>query len=136
MSFLNDRDYRTLDKVHPSLVATVLLAAESWAREESGKSVFRVTCGYRTPAEQIRVYEAGQSKTRAGFHPLGLAVDLALLTPDREAAIWDFDRYRPLDMHMRAAAAQVGCKLLWGGNWLTLRDGVHWQLRDRETLLP
>ena len=49
---------------------------------------------------------------------------------------WYFDAYRYLNEVMQRAAQTLRCRLTWGGDWIKLRDGVHWQLEDRLSTYP
>ena len=126
---LTPDDWLELEGVHPALVGVVALAAFRWP-EVSGQ-LFRVTSGRRTFEEQKLLHEAGITPALGtSKHIRGTAVDLAVLTKDRRAVVWDLKRYRLLDVVMQRAALDVLPKawlLEWGGNWPS-RDGPHWEL--------
>lgn len=128
-------DCITLQYVHPKLSACVLIAYRRYETLRPDRT-FRVTSGFRTEAEQARLLRAGKAQTMNSLHRYGLAVDLAILTRDRQSAIWDFEAYRYLNGIMQGAAQTLGITIQWGGEWIKLRDGVHWQLDHEEQSLP
>lgn len=128
-------DYQTLQYVHPALSACVILAHGRYRHLRYDRD-FRVTSGFRTLAEQQRLVKAGKSKTLQSYHLEGMAVDLAILSRDRSKAFWELSAYKYLNDCMQYAAQQVGIRLTWGGDWIKLRDGVHWQVEDLDATLP
>ena len=132
---MTDDDLVELQRVHPELSAIVLLAYRRYRLLRSDRT-FKVTSGYRTRSAQAALVRAGKSQTMASYHLDGLAVDLAILTADRSAAIWELDACRYLNEVMQRAAQTLHCRLTWGGDWIKLRDGVHWQLEDRLSTYP
>lgn len=129
MRSLDDRSIRELARVHPQLSAIVLRAHCLYTEAHPGFR-FRVTSGYRTQAEQDRLFAAGVTPTRNSYHTEGVAVDLAVLDASASVAYWEQHRYVVLNAFMVKAAAELGLgehDLTWGGNWRS-RDAVHWQL--------
>lgn len=126
MSFLLLRDYRFLAGVHPALAATVIGAAR--LVEEDGRYCFRVCEGLRTSGYQKALVERGASQKLDSYHLHGVAVDLAILSPDR-SEFWQKDTwYRDLNRHMQVAGKSIGFPPLWGGNWTHFKDFMHWQI--------
>lgn len=127
---MRDLDYAILADVHPLLSATVLRAAVLY--REHHRMAVRVTEGYRSPERQRKLVAEGKSRVLTGMHQRGLAVDLAICRLDGSACTWAFRDYEALNLMMRSAFRDLhrpdGCTLLWGGNWRSLRDGVHWEL--------
>lgn len=78
---------------------------------------FTVLCGHRGQADQDAAVAAGLSKTpfptsKHNAQP-SLAVDIAPYPID-----WnDHARFRALADHVMAAAARLGVRLRWGGDW-------------------
>lgn len=134
MTFLTRNDFDALRGVDLRLALTVIRAAKLVSLAEKGW-VFRVTSGLRTREEQIEHVGSGASHTLDSKHLHGLAVDLAILAPDRSAAFWEFWLYRELADIMSTAHREVAAEhgftpsLFWGGNWPKLRDGPHFELR-------
>lgn len=133
---LNDRSLLLLEGVHPDLVRVVLRASEI--------SPFRfiVTEGARTVEKQRSLVKAGASKTMNSRHipennecGLSCAVDLAYwLDSDSDGSVdsgeirWDWPLYKQIADVMKEAAQIENVRIEWGGDWLTFKDGPHFQL--------
>jgi len=69
-----------------------------------------------------------------GVHPdLVKVVQLAIRKSDLDPVIngdvsWDWPLYHRLAKHVKAAAAELGVPITWGGDWVRFRDGPHWEL--------
>lgn len=87
---------------------------------------FTVIDGLRTKQEQERLVATGKSKTMRSRHLTGHAVDIAPIVDGKIS--WDWPVYLKLSMVVKKAAADVGVKIEWGGDWTKFRDGPHWQL--------
>lgn len=120
---LGSRSRANLAGVHPELVRVVERAIE---RSEID---FTVTEGMRTATRQAQLLAAGASRTMQSRHLTGHAVDLAALVGGQVR--WDWPLYARLAAAMKAAAAELGVALVWGGDWRTLKDGPHFEL-DRK----
>lgn len=126
-------DLIDLSHVHPVLAATVCLAA-SRVQLLKPDTKIRVTSGYRTESQQRALVKSGASRTMNSLHRDGLAVDLAIIR--NGLAVWDFEAFRELNGFMQKAFREVSGgietegprSLFWGGAWITLRDGPHWEL--------
>ncbi|NBW08277.1 MAG: M15 family peptidase [Caulobacteraceae bacterium] len=115
------RSEQALKGVHPDLVRVVRRALELTEND------FVVTQGLRTKEEQIRLVKAGASRTMNSRHLTGHAVDLAVLVDGQVR--WDWPLYQKLnDEGMQPAARELGIPIVWGGSWIDLRDGPHWEL--------
>jgi peptidoglycan L-alanyl-D-glutamate endopeptidase CwlK len=117
---LNGRSIANLAGVHPDLVRVVLRAAADGAR-------FIVTEGLRSYERQTMLVAAGKSRTLNSRHLHGLAVDLAVATPDGGVS-WNRDDYKQLAVMMAAASKELAVPITWGGSWTTFWDGCHWEL--------
>lgn len=116
---------KRLEGVHPDLVKVVERAIEITEID------FTVTEGLRTLTRQKELLAAGASWTLRSRHLTGHAIDLAALVNGK--ARWDWPLYDKLALTMRKAAADVGIKIEWGGNWRgKKRDGPHFQLPWKE----
>lgn len=135
---VNDQSFLWLD--HASLqvlltvdmrfVAVVLTATRAFHRDNFA-FVFRVTSGLRTREEQTRLVAQGASQTMNSAHLDGFAVDMAILSADRRKAFWEYSLFQRFNVAMQAAAVQIGLDdgdLLWGGDWVRLRDVCYWQV--------
>lgn len=125
MSFvLSTRSRSRLRGVHPSLVAVVERAIALTPVD------FMVTEGVRSLQRQAELVRSGASRTLNSRHLTGHAVDLAALVDGQVR--WDWPLYPRIADAMKAAAAEHGVALIWGGDWKRLRDGPHFEL-DRRT---
>ena len=87
---------------------------------------FAVIEGLRTLERQKALVASGASTTMKSRHLDGHAVDIA---PFVDGQIrWDWPLYYRLEKIVKAAAADVGVSIEWGGDWKTFKDGPHWQL--------
>jgi peptidoglycan L-alanyl-D-glutamate endopeptidase CwlK len=117
-----------LKGVHPDLVRVVMRCAADWADPATG---FIVTCGVRTLEEQKILKAKGASKTLRSRHILAAngfahAVDLACTIKGQVR--WDWPLYDRLAKRMKAAAKKENVLLEWGGDWVSFKDGPHYQL--------
>jgi len=109
-----------LTGVHLDLVKVVKLAIQKTDLD------FTVLEGIRTVERQKQLFAKGATKTMNSRHITGHAVDLA---PVIDGAVsWDWPLYHRLAVHVKAAAAELGVPLQWGGDWVRFRDGPHWEL--------
>lgn len=116
----SERSYRNLLGVRPELVAVATLGL-SLSHVDFG-----ITQGLRTPEQQARLVRAGASQTHHSPHLTGHAIDVAAWV-DGEVR-WDWPLYERIHDAMSLAAERLGVDLVWGGHWLTLRDGPHFEL--------
>lgn len=125
MSFkLSTRSLKALEGVHPDLVKVVL-----WAIKITDID-FVVVEGRRTPARQAELVKAGASKTLRSRHLTGHAVDIVPLLGGKVR--WDWPLYQRLALVIKKAAIDKSVPIEWGGDWLTFKDGPHWQLPRSE----
>ena len=125
---LTSASYAKLRGVHPDLVRVVLRCADDWADPATG---FIVTCGVRTLEEQKILKTKGASKTLRSRHlkaanGFAHAVDLACTIKGQVR--WDWPLYDRLAKRMKAAAKAEKVPLEWGGEWVSFKDGPHYQL--------
>ncbi len=124
MSFrLSTRSRTRLKGVHPALVAVVEAAL---ARSSID---FMVTEGLRTPERQAALVKAGASRTHRSRHLTGHAVDVAALIDGQVR--WDWPLYGRIAEAFKSAAAELKTPIIWGGDWVSLRDGPHFELDRR-----
>lgn len=124
MSFvLSKRSRERMRGVHPALIGVVERAIALTPVD------FMVTEGLRTLERQAQLVRAGGSRTLNSRHLSGHAVDLAALVDG--AVRWDWPLYPRIAGAMKAAAAERGVALIWGGDWKSLRDGPHFELDRR-----
>lgn len=125
---LSARSEKNLVGVHPALVSVVRRAAEIIAARDDGLG-FIVTEGLRTEARQAQLMKAGATRTMKSYHLVGKAVDLAA-TVNGEVR-WFMPLYRTLSEAMKKAAKEQGVQITWGGDWVTFKDGPHFQLEEQ-----
>ncbi|MBQ1762690.1 MAG: M15 family metallopeptidase [Aquincola sp.] len=127
------RSENALRGVHPQLQAVVRLAAHAMQQRTDGLG-FIVTQGLRTPQQQAELYRARATRTMDSRHLTGHAVDLAATV--NGAVRWDWPLYPELAAVMKAAAANLGVTIYWGGDWTNFRDGPHFELNPRDYPMP
>lgn len=120
---LNDRSEKALTGVHPDLRRVIERASDLCGIDEFG---FIVTEGIRTLDRQKYLVEHGASKTMKSRHITGHAVDLAATILG--TVHWDWPLYSKLAKLVKEAAQIEGVQIEWGGDWLTFKDGPHFQL--------
>ena len=125
---INTASTARLRGVHPDLVRVVRRCAADWKDPETG---FIVTCGVRTLEEQKVLKAKGASKTLRSRHiptanGYGHAVDLAATVQGQVR--WDWPLYDKIAKAMKAAAKAEKVPLEWGGDWVSFKDGPHFQL--------
>ena len=118
--FLGLKSKMNLRGVHPDLVRVV--------EEAIGQSAldFTVTEGVRTLARQRELCECGASKTMKSRHLTGHAVDIAPIVNGQVR--WDWPLFDILAVGMKNAATKLDIPLEWGGDWVSFKDGPHFQL--------
>jgi peptidoglycan L-alanyl-D-glutamate endopeptidase CwlK len=117
---LGARSLARLEGVHPDLVKVVQLAIRKSDLD------FAVLEGRRTVDRQRQLFAQKATKTMNSRHLTGHAVDLApVINGD---VSWDWPLYHRLAKTVKAAAAELGVPITWGGDWRTFKDGPHWEL--------
>lgn len=120
---LNDRSLKKLEGVHSDLARVVKHAA--LLGSVAGVS-FIVTEGRRTLERQRELVMHGASTTMNSRHLTGHAVDLAVVVTGEVR--WDWPLYKRLGELMKQAARELQIPLEWGGDWVSFKDGPHFQL--------
>jgi peptidoglycan L-alanyl-D-glutamate endopeptidase CwlK len=124
MFTLGHRSRQRLKGVHPDLVKVVERAIQLTTVD------FTVLEGLRTPERQKALVEAGASQTLNSRHITGHAVDLGAWVDDEVR--WDWPLYHKIAAAMKEAAKQVDVPIEWGGDWVSFKDGPHFQLSWKE----
>ena len=88
---------------------------------------FNVSEGLRSVEQQREYVRQGKSRTMNSKHLTGKAVDLYPLSMDRKQVDWS--RFEELADLMFQVASDQGTEIVWGGNWKTLVDKCHFELR-------
>jgi len=118
MSNLSTRSQNNLNGVSPNLCKVVARAAEL-------SSVgFDVIEGVRTKERQAELLEKGFTRTMNSRHIIGQAVDIVPLPVD-----WKNPKpFGVVAEAMKKAAAELGVKITWGGDWKSFKDLPHYQI--------
>ena len=117
------RSLDNLQGVHPVLVKVIHRALEITLVD------FMVTEGRRTVERQKELVTEGKSQTMASRHLTGHAVDLAAFKDGK--VTWSWEEYEKLAIAVKAAAKDFGVPVVWGGDWKSFKDGVHFELDRR-----
>jgi len=117
---LGTRSLERLEGVHPDLVAVVKLAIEKTEID------FTVLEGLRTKERQVQLVASGASQTMNSRHITGHAVDLGAMINGKIE--WSWPLYDRIAKAMKGAAKELKIPIEWGGDWITFKDGPHFQL--------
>ena len=125
---LNASSKSKLKGVHPDLVRVVNRCAKDWTDKQF---TFGLTCGVRSLEEQKVLVKKGASKTLKSRHipaPNGYshAVDVVAFIDGKVR--WDWPLYDKIAKAMKAAAKSEKVQIEWGGDWVSFKDGPHYQL--------
>jgi peptidoglycan L-alanyl-D-glutamate endopeptidase CwlK len=121
----NERSMDYLAPLDPRL-RELMLETERIASERGID--FEISEGMRDPERQAELVASGASQTMNSRHLHGNAADIHILNPDGSIN-WDFEAYRPIADIAKSVAADMGITdFVWGGDWESLRDGVHLQV--------
>ena len=120
MFTLSKRSIDNLKGVHQDLVKVVNRAIAISVVD------FIVVEGLRTSTRQHELYNKGLSKTLNSRHLTGHAVDLAPVI-DGEVR-WSWPPFYGIADAMKKAAKELRVSLVWGGDWITFKDGAHFEL--------
>lgn len=122
------RSLNNLRGVHPDLVKVVKRAIEL------SEVDFTVIEGLRSQARQKELFAKGATTTMRSRHLTGHAVDIV---PYVGGTIrWDWPLFDPIAKAMKQAASEIGVPIEWGGDWVSFKDGPHWQLPHRKYPAP
>ena len=120
---LGPRSKMRLNGVHPDLVKVVERAIEITPVD------FTVLEGLRSPERQKELVAAGASQSLNSRHITGHAVDLGAWVDDQ--VDWSWPLYYEIARAMKEAAKELKIDIEWGGDWITFKDGPHFQLSRR-----
>lgn len=125
---LNASSKSKLKGVHPDLVRVVNRCAKDWKDKQF---TFGITCGVRTLEEQKVLVKKGASKTLKSRHipaknGYSHAIDVVAFIDGKVR--WDWPLYDKISKAMKAAAKAEKVPIEWGGDWVSFKDGPHYQL--------
>lgn len=121
---LSARSIDKLNGVHADMVKVVKRAIEITSVD------FSVTEGLRSIERQKELVAKGASKTMKSRHITGHAIDVAAFIDGKIS--WDWKYYENIADAMKQAAKEVGVNIEWGGDWVSFKDGPHFQLPHGE----
>lgn len=123
MPSFGPQSMKNLFGVHPDIIDVLEEAIKYYD--------FSVLEGVRTPVRQKALHTIGASQTLNSKHlrqsdGYSHAVDIAPYPID-----WnDTDRFHHLAYLIKGIAASKGVALVWGGDWRTLVDCPHFELKQ------
>lgn len=126
---LSPADERHLKKLHPDLARVIRRTAAIWPASDK---TFFITCSLRSLDEQKKMIAAGASRTLRSRHLPGKtngvshAVDLAVRMG--KTIKWDWPLYVQMAKIVKQAAKLEKVPVEWGGDWVSFKDGPHFQL--------
>ena len=123
MQKFSAKSLERLQTVHPDLQRVFLEAIENSPYD------FSITEGIRTLERQKQLYAEGKSQTMNSRHLKGYAVDIAVFVDSK--VTWDLKYYKVLSEHIKAVAKLNDVPIVWGGDWKSFVDAVHFEL-DRK----
>lgn len=123
MPKFHQRSLANLDTVHPDLKRVMLEAIENAPFD------FGITEGLRTKERQQQLFNEGKSQTLNSRHLTGNAVDIVIFIDNK--VTWDLKYYKVLSDHIKAVAKLNDVPIVWGGDWKSFVDAVHFEL-DRK----
>ena len=118
---LSDKSIDKMNGVNPALIAVVKKAIELTTVD------FGVTEGLRSIERQKELFKAGKSQTMKSRHIIGEAVDLVAYVNGKVDWTWKY--YEQIAIAMKQAAKELDIAIEWGGDWVSFKDGVHFQLK-------
>ena len=118
----SERSNSKLDGVDERLIRVATLALQLSPVD------FGITEGVRTLERQKELVKAGASRTLRSKHLEGKAIDVVAYVGGKVA--WDWPLYEKIAKAFKQAADELDVKIKWGGDWVTFKDGPHFQLEE------
>lgn len=87
---------------------------------------FAILEGVRTLARQKQLLAAKATTTMNSRHLDGHAVDIAPYAGGQVR--WDWPLYHELAPYIKQSALRLHVSISWGGDWVSFKDGPHWEL--------
>ncbi len=92
---------------------------------------FGITSGKRTAEEQNALFKQGASQldgySKKSRHQSGCAVDFVVYDENGKVT-WGFSYYEQVSWAFKQAADELGIPIVWGGDWVSFKDGPHIEL--------
>jgi len=120
---------KKLLECHPDLQRLV--------EEVAKRTDLLVICGHRGKREQNEAFMGGKSKlswphSKHNSIP-SLAIDIAPLQPDGSLSWDDIKRFKEMGAVVLEEAEKLNLKIRWGGNFVSFKDFVHFEVLKDET---
>ncbi|MDG3088108.1 M15 family metallopeptidase [Vibrio hannami] len=94
---------------------------------------FGITSGMRTAAQQYQLFVSGKSNCDGtniiSRHQTGHAIDFVVYDENGQVT-WDMAYYKAVSDAFKRAAKELDIQITWGGDWATLQDGPHVELKQ------
>ena len=135
---LSERSLKNLEHIHPDLVKIMKEAIKNSPID------FTITDGLRTTAQQQALYAKGRtvpgtkvtnadgirskSNHQAKSDGYGYAVDLYAYHSGK-VQVNDDKSLKTIAAHIKSVASKLGIKIEWGGNWKSIIDYPHFELK-------
>lgn len=120
----SNRSVERLQGVHPDMVKLMTEAIKESPYD------FGITEGRRALERQRNLVADGKSRTMNSRHLTGHAVDIAVFVDGK--ITWDFKFYAAVADHIKKVAEEMKIPIVWGGDWVSFKDGPHYELRRKE----
>jgi len=117
----SNSSYYKLYGVNPKLISLATLALKYSDVD------FGVSEGVRSKERQRMLFKMGKSQTMNSKHLKGDAIDVFAWD---DGVKWDFYYYNKINEAFKLAAHELNIDYVWGGDWHTFKDGVHFELDD------
>jgi len=91
---------------------------------------FQIIHGLRTKEEEAQYVACGKSETMDSRHITGDAIDFAVLV-NGEIDWKDVSLYNIVAEAFKQASEQLRTPIIWGGDWITLKDFGHVELNRK-----
>lgn len=125
---LSARSEANMTGVHPDLKKVVRRALTLSPFD------FGITSGKRSAKEQNTLFKRGASQldgyARKSRHQSGHAVDFVIYDENGKGT-WAFSYYEQVSWAFKQAANELDIPIVWGGDWITFKDGPHIELDKR-----
>lgn len=95
---------------------------------------FGITSGKRTAEEQNALFKKGASQldgySKKSRHQSGHAIDFVVYDENSKVT-WGFSYYEQVSWAFKQAAKELNVPIVWGGDWVSFKDGPHVELDKR-----
>ncbi|MFA0093730.1 M15 family metallopeptidase [Vibrio splendidus] len=95
---------------------------------------FGITSGKRTAEEQSALFKKGASQldgySKKSRHQTGHAIDFVVYDENNKVT-WGFSYYEQVSWAFKQAAQELNVPIVWGGDWVSFKDGPHVELDKR-----